>query len=144
MNQHTKCKRIIFTASLVNEYGRDLPDIMSQTLSYNAATGTHTMMLSSHGNLIQAIEGDPVHVNEAWRRVSNDARYFNQTKLEETWVSEPSFEGTHAGMHNYVLLSDVEFPHPVKSLPMVADELNRRIRASAIRQRLTQFAMDFA
>ena len=91
-------KSLIFTCCLINEYGHDIPDLLNRTVLHNAQEGTYSMMLSTYGNLIQAIEGQALPVKQAWQRIRNDPHCLHQRKMHEEWVSEPSFKGTYAGL----------------------------------------------
>lgn len=138
------CKRLVFTSNLVNEYGRDLPDLLNQSANHNTAFGTSTMLLSNHGKLIQTIEGDPNLVSQLWQRLRHDARYFDQCIVHEETINTPSFHGTQVGLGNYVLVGSDKFQKEVQIFALVPQEIERRLPAGLARDHMTQFVAEYA
>lgn len=136
------CKRLVFTSHLVNQYGRDLPDLLNQSANRSASLGISSMLLAHHGKLIQMIEGDPNLVDRLWQGIHQDARYFNQCVVTEEMLDRQSFQGTHAGLGQYALVSSDKLHKEVQIFNLVLQEIEQRLPATTARDYMAQFLME--
>ena len=137
-------KRLIFTSNLVNEYGRDLPELLNESINRNTSLGISSILLSSHGKLIQLIEGNANLVNQLWQRIRQDARYFDQRVVAEDMLDAQTFVGTHASLGRYALLNPEELQEKIQVFPLITQEIEQRLPVSGARKYLTNFISEHA
>jgi hypothetical protein len=140
----SRYKRLIFTSNLVNEYGRDLPELLNESFNRNTSLGISSMLLTSHGKLIQLIEGNSNLVNQQWQRIRQDARYFDQRIVTEDMLDAQTFVGTHAGLGRYALLNQEELQENINVFPLIEQEVEQRLPMGSARTLLTNFISERA
>ncbi|AGX87613.1 BLUF domain-containing protein [Candidatus Symbiobacter mobilis] len=89
--------QLIYVSDLVGENEAAIPAILESSVRRNGENGITGMLLYSHGNFLQVLEGEQDSVRETYSRICKDPRHHNAILLTEEDVSERHFANWSMG-----------------------------------------------
>jgi hypothetical protein len=133
---------LVFSSTLTNEFGHDLPKILESSTSRNAIHHVNAMFLFRHGKVIGLLQGGSRSVNAAFGRMTKDVRHFGFKRIYEVQNNAVELTGTSAGLRGSEFRYVVQhFPH-LNVFSATADEIEQRVRPGTCRQLLLEFFED--
>ncbi|OQW87690.1 MAG: hypothetical protein BWK72_12340 [Rhodoferax ferrireducens] len=117
--------QLIYVSDLVNNDESLIPAILATSLRRNPEDGITGMLLYSHGNFLQVLEGEQAEVDATYARICQDPRHPNTVMLAQEPVKERHFAQWSMGFRR---LS----PEHAASLPQYAPFFQFGFDAQAI------------
>ncbi|MCM2297085.1 BLUF domain-containing protein [Rhodoferax sp.] len=118
--------QLIYVSDLVGDNEAEIAAILKSSVRNNSKNGLTGMLLYSHGNFLQVLEGEKDAVDATYQRICQDARHRNTIVLTEEDVTQRHFSNWSMG---YRQLG----PEHVASLPKYAPYFQYGFDTSAIK-----------
>ena len=131
--------QLVYVSTLVNEYGAALPSILEAAIRKNRLSGLKCILLCSHGNVMQAIEGDQASVQQLFLRIANDVRHFDVQLVNESVVQVPALTGVNAGLDR-ITLQTVGKVSDAECFRLDSGMVRDLVKPGVVRALLTEFA----
>jgi len=135
---------VISVSSVINEYGLDLPDILSATLLRNARLQLRSMFLFSGGNIMQVLEGAHEAVNKGMQEIARDGHFVELLELNRVTVDEPRLQTNSLGAGRLSASVLERLPADLVFFPLGASAVEQRVRPGVACNLLAQFARDYS
>jgi hypothetical protein len=124
---------------MANECGHALPAIVESSLRHNQQSCIAALLLFSHGNVMQLLEGSGAAVEETMKRISRDPRHFDLHTLIEYPVEKSEIKGFTVGFSQRLQSTLAELPSSTPVLRWDPAEISKSVRSPVANSLLRQF-----